>query len=328
MTALLEVRDLETEFATRAGTVHALNGVSFSVAQGEIVGLVGESGCGKSTAVRSIIRLVQPPGEVSAGTARLDGVDLLSLPTEQLRQVRGRDIGFVSQNPFGALNPVYRIERQFRNVMRAHRKVSRVEVRETATDLLLATGIPDPERVLRGYAHEISGGMAQRVVIAIALCLNPKLLIADEPTTALDLTVQRQILEMIHKLVVEASRSMLLVTHDLSVVATYCDRVVVMYAGKVVEEGRTAHVLAHPAHPYTAALMAAVPGSGTKPVALRGTVPDLIDYPAGCPYRDRCPRAVDRCATEAPGLAAGPGETFVSCHKPIKEEARNAVAAR
>jgi oligopeptide/dipeptide ABC transporter ATP-binding protein len=328
MSSLLEVDGLETEFATRNGVVHALNGVSFSVEKGEIVGIVGESGCGKSTAVRSIIRLVQPPGRVSAGMALLDGVDLLAMSTEQLRRVRGCDIGFVAQNPFGALNPVFRIEKQFLNVVRAHRKASKQEVRELATSLLRSTGIPDPERVLQGYAHELSGGMAQRVVIAIALCLNPKLLIADEPTTALDLTVQRQLLDMIRDLVREAHRSMLLVTHDLSVVGSYCDRVVVMYAGKVVEHGSTEQVLTSPSHPYTEALLAAVPGSGTKPVALRGTVPNLIDYPRGCPYHDRCARATERCSTEVPTLREVETTRLVSCHHPVEEEARRAAAAR
>jgi oligopeptide/dipeptide ABC transporter ATP-binding protein len=328
MSTLLEVEDLHTEFATRSGTVHALNGVSFTVGHGEIVGVVGESGSGKSTAVRSIIRLVQPPGHVTAGSARLDGTDLLALRAEALRRLRGREIGFVAQNPFGALNPVYRVEKQFRNVVRAHRKASKAEVRELATKLLRATGIPDPERVLAGYAHELSGGMAQRVVIAIALCLDPKLLIADEPTTALDLTVQRQLLDMIRDLVREAERSMLLVTHDLSVVGSYCDRVVVMYAGKVVEQGPTEQVFTRPSHPYTAALLAAVPGSGTAPVALRGTVPNLIDYPGGCPYADRCARSHDRCATEAPELREVVAGRRVSCHQPIEEEARSAIAAR
>jgi oligopeptide/dipeptide ABC transporter ATP-binding protein len=328
MSALLEVEDLHTEFATRSGAVHALNGVSFTVGKGEIVGVVGESGSGKSTAVRSIIRLVQPPGRVTAGSARLDGTDLLALGAEPLRQTRGRDIGFVAQNPFGALNPVYKIEKQFRNVVRAHRKASKQEVRELATELLRATGIPDPERVLAGYAHELSGGMAQRVVIAIALCLNPKLLIADEPTTALDLTVQRQLLDMIRDLVREAERSMLLVTHDLSVVGSYCDRVVVMYAGKVVEQGPTEQVFTHPSHPYTAALLAAVPGAGAAPVALRGTVPNLIDYPRGCPYADRCALSSDRCADEAPELRELATGRRVSCHQPIEEEARRAIAAR
>jgi oligopeptide/dipeptide ABC transporter ATP-binding protein len=328
MSSLLEVDGLKTEFVTRNGVVHALNGVSFAVEKGEIVGIVGESGCGKSTAVRSIIRLVQPPGRVSGGRALLDGVDLLALSNEQLRRARGCDIGFVAQNPFGALNPVFRIEKQFLTVVRSHRKASKREVRELATGLLRATGIADPERVLQGYAHELSGGMAQRVVIAIALCMNPRLLIADEPTTALDLTVQRQLLDMIRDLVREAERSMLLVTHDLSVVGSYCDRVVVMYAGKVVEHGRTEHVLTRPSHPYTEALLAAVPGSGTKPVALRGSVPNLIDYPLGCPYHDRCSQASERCAGEAPSLREIGATRLVSCHHPVEEEARRAAATR
>jgi peptide/nickel transport system ATP-binding protein len=327
MNALLEVRGLTTEFHARRGTVHAVNDVSFAVNPGEIVGIVGESGSGKSTAVRSLIRLVTPPGEVTAGEVFLNGEDIFSMSRNQVRELRGRRVGFVAQNPFGALNPVFRIEKQFRNVVRAHRDASKQEVRELATGLLKATGIPDPARVLQGYAHELSGGMAQRVVISMALSLDPDLLIADEPTTALDLTVQRQILDTMQSLVRGAGRSMLLVTHDLGVVATYCDRLIVMYAGKVIEQGPTGMVFRNPRHPYTAALIRAVPGSGEKPVALRGSVPDLIDYPVGCPYRARCARAVDRCGSDAPDIAAY-GERSVACHAPLEEEVPHVAAAR
>lgn len=326
MTASLEVSNMRTEFRTKRGVVHAVNDVSFTVDRGEIVGVVGESGSGKSTMARSIIRLVRPPGEVVAGTAMLDGCDLLTMSRSELRQTRGRRIGFVAQNPFGALNPIYRIERQFSNIVQAHRKASRAEVRELGTRLLKATGIGDPERVMRGYAHELSGGMAQRVVIAMALSLDPALLIADEPTTALDLTVQRQLLDALQSLIrADGARSMLLVTHDLSVVASYCDRVLVMYAGKIIEEGPTATVFTQPAHPYTAALLRAVPGTGAKPIALRGTVPDLVDYPRGCPYRTRCARASAQCLDEAPLPRLIAEDRTVGCHYPIEEQADHAV---
>jgi oligopeptide/dipeptide ABC transporter ATP-binding protein len=329
VTALLEVERVRTEFRTKRGTVHAINDVSFTVDRGEIVGIVGESGSGKSTAVRSIIRLVRPPGEVVAGRAALDGSDLLAMSRSELRRTRGVRVGFVAQNPFGALNPVYRVERQFANIVRAHRQASRAEIRALATRLLQATGIPDPERVLRGYAHQLSGGMAQRVVIAMALSLDPALLIADEPTTALDLTVQRQLLDTLRSLIRDDDRSMLLVTHDLSVVATYCDRVLVMYAGKIIEQGPTHTVFARPAHPYTEALLKAIPGSQTKPVALRGMVPDLVDYPRGCPYRARCARATERCLDQVPELRSIDDDRLASCHFPTTEEpVRHAVGTR
>lgn len=315
---MLEVRDLRTHFLTRKGAVKAVNGVSFDVADGRIVGIVGESGCGKTATVRSILGLVRPPGRVVGGSAELDGADLVSMGRRPLRRVRGNTIGFIAQNPFGALNPILRIHKQFHNVVVAHRpRTSRVESRRMATDMLDAVGIADPDRVLDGYAHELSGGMAQRTVIAMSLILDPHLVIADEPTTALDVTIQRQILELIRSLLQGTNRSMLLVTHDLGVVAQYCDDVVVMYAGKVVETGPVKQVFEYPAHPYTLALLEAIPRRGHDLVSLRGQVPDLIDYPQGCPYEARCRFRFDRCATEVPPLAPpdDPAERrLASCH--------------
>ena len=285
---LLEVSDLHVQFRSRRRTVYAVNGVSFSIREGETVGLVGETGCGKSATVRAIIGLLKSPGQITAGAVRLDGSDLVHLPPRQLRQIRGASIGFVPQNPFGALNPVLRIERQFRNVIRSHRRGRRAEIRRTALAMLDAVGIADPERVLHGYAHELSGGMAQRVVIALAMALNPKLVVADEPTTGLDLTIQRQILDLIRDLAETEGRSMLLVTHDVGVVAQYCSRVLVMYAGQVVESGPVRRVLTEPAHPYTEALLAAVPRRGERLVGAQGTVPTLLELPPGCFYYDRC----------------------------------------
>lgn len=225
----LQVRDLVTEFHSRDQVIRALHGISFEIGGNEIVGIVGESGSGKSTVVRSVIKLLMPPGRVMSGTAEFAGQDLISLSEHQIRQIRGKEIGFVAQNPFSALNPVVRIERQFANIAKAHGLPTDRSSRERARDLLASTGVNDPERVLRGYAHELSGGMAQRVVIAMALYLNPGLIIADEPTTALDLTVQRQVLDTLTRLTRDNGRSMLIVTHDLGVVSNYCDRVLVMY---------------------------------------------------------------------------------------------------
>jgi peptide/nickel transport system ATP-binding protein len=311
---LLRVKDLTTRFHTPRGRVHAVNGVSFDVGRGELVGIVGETGCGKSATVRSVLGLIRPPGEVEAGSVWFDGVDLLAVGSEELRRIRGARIGFVAQHPWSSLNPILSIEEQIRNVITAHRKASRAECRELAVLALRAVEIPGPERVLAGYSHELSGGIAQRVVIAIAMILDPDLVIADEPTTALDVTVQRQILDLITHLLSHKNRSMLLVTHDLGVVAQYCRTVVVMYAGKVVESGPVAEIFVDPAHPYTAALLSSVPQVGRPLVPLGGRIPDLTAYPMGCPYAERCPHAFDQCATTPPELRPVVDERTVSCH--------------
>lgn len=300
---LLDVSGLRSEFATARGTVHAVNGVDLSVGRGELVGIVGESGCGKSATIRSIIGLLRPPGRVVAGTAMFDGKDLLAMPDRRRRRLLGDRIGFVPQNPFGSLNPVMRIDRQFLRVIREHTSMSRAEARDLAGAMLDRAGIADPRRVLGGYAHQLSGGMAQRTVLAIAMSLDPDLVIADEPTTGLDVTVQRQILDLTVELLERDDRAMLLVTHDLGVVAQYCSRVVVMYAGKVVEHGPTAEVFGRPRHPYTELLLRAVPRPGQPLVTARGRIPDLVDYPQGCPFYERCDHRDDpRCETEEPPL--------------------------
>jgi peptide/nickel transport system ATP-binding protein len=322
--ALLEVAGLTARYETRTGVVHAVNDVSFQVRDSEIVGIVGESGCGKSATIRSVLGLLPKPGRVSAGRAVFDGSDLLAMPRTALRNVRGNDIGFVAQNPFGALNPILSIGEQFRNVLRAHRgRTSRDDAYAAATGALEGVGISGPRRVLDGYAHELSGGMAQRVVIALATLLEPRLVIADEPTTALDVTLQRQILDLLQARVAARGHSILLVTHDLGVVAQYCARVVVMYAGKVVEEGPVDGVLTEPAHPYTRALLNSIPRRGRSVIALRGRVADLRNYPRGCPFQPRCSVAVDKCRTDAPTLApidesTGSGRT-ASCHLTRKD---------
>ncbi|GGM18150.1 MULTISPECIES: ABC transporter ATP-binding protein [Micromonospora] len=311
---LLEVSGLTTRFDTPDGLVHAVNGVDFHVDRAEIVGVVGESGCGKSVTIRSILGLVRPPGRVVDGTAMFDGVDLLGLRGAQLRRLRGRQIGFIAQNPFSALNPVLRIHRQFANIMAAHGVRSGGTARDRARTALADVGIAGPDRVLDGYPHQLSGGMAQRVVIAMAMLLDPALVVADEPTTGLDLTVQRQILDLIRGLVQQHGRSMLLVTHDLGVVAQYCDRVVVMYAGKVIEHGAVRDVLNTPRHPYTQALIRAVPRPGQPLVHLTGRLPDLVDYPRGCPFQARCPDAFAPCDHVIPEAATvGGGQTYW-CH--------------
>jgi len=256
---VLSVSGLTTEFFTRTSTTRAVDDISFEVPDSTAVGIVGETGSGKSVTVRSIMRLLPTQGRVTGGSVEFDGVDLRSASGRQLRSIRGRSIGFVAQNPFGALNPILSIEKQFANVIRAHRRMKRAEVHELALERLQAVQVRGAERVLRGYAHELSGGMAQRIVIALAMVHDPSLVIADEPTTALDVTVQRQILDLVHEQISSASRSLLLVTHDLGVVAQYCQQVVVMTAGRIVESGPVADVFGDPQHEYTKQLLSAIP---------------------------------------------------------------------
>ncbi|WP_283136379.1 ABC transporter ATP-binding protein [Rhizohabitans arisaemae] len=313
-------------FQTAQGTVRAVNGVGFVVKPGDVLGVVGESGCGKSATLRAIAGLTQPPGHIDGGRVEFDGRELTGLGRGGLRRILGNEIGFISQSPFGALNPILSIERQFRNVIKAHRRASARECREIALKALRDVGIAGPERVLDGYAHQLSGGMAQRVVIAMATVHNPQLILADEPTTALDVTVQRQILDLITGLIAESNRSMLIVTHDLGVVAQYCTRVLVMYAGQAVEEGTVDQVFRTPQHPYTQALLAAVPKVGGEIRGLQGGLPDLINYPSGCPYADRCPKATEVCVeTRPPMVRAGQGRR-TACHHAAGEVAGYAAA--
>lgn len=324
---MLEVEHLVTKFVGRVEIVNAVNDVSFSVADGEIVGLVGESGSGKSVTVRSVMGLIGPPGRIVSGSVRLDGRELVGMKRRELRKIRGVRMGFVGQSPFAALNPILSIGEQFRNVICAHRSMSAREAAELAARKLAAVRMPGVERVLKGHAHELSGGMAQRVVIALAMLLDPPLLIADEPTTALDVTVQREILELLRELMTKGDRSMLIVTHDLGVVAQYCQTVVVMYAGKVVEQGPVTSVFRTPAHPYTRALLDAVSHHGRVPVVMRGVPPNLMRYPTGCPYAPRCNRAFDRCGAEAPTPEPFAEQQSVSCFDPIREGVPRAARA-
>jgi peptide/nickel transport system ATP-binding protein len=312
---MLEVDSLHAVFPTPAGVVKAVNGVTFAVHPGEMVGLVGESGSGKSATVRSIIGLLPDPGKVVEGSIRYLGQELVGASGKELRRVRGKQIGFVGQNPFASLNPILRIEEQFHNVLGAHGPATRADSRALARLRLAAVGIADPDRVLAGHAHELSGGMSQRVVVALAMLHDPSLLIADEPTTALDLTVQRQVLDVIARLLGDGTHSMLLVTHDLTVVAQYCDRVLVMYAGRIVEEGPVREVIGAPKHPYTRALLESVPRSGRPLRGIAGTVPNLIEYPSGCSYQDRCPLVTMRCRSEPPELRPVAIGRQVACHE-------------
>ena len=310
--AVLSVKDLQIQFRSAATTVYAVNGVSLEICAGEVVGLIGETGSGKSTVARSLLNLLPASAAVVGGSVEIHAyggvLEPLAMRGQELRKLRGSVVSYVPQSTAGAFNPVVRIGRQFETMIRNHRHLSRRDCHELAAGLLAKTGIHDPERVLRGYAHELSGGMAQRVAMAMALILNPALVVADEPTTGLDLTVQRQILDLIRDLVAANDASLLLVTHDMGVVAQYCDRVAVMYGGFLVEVGAVAEVFSHPAHPYTRALLGAAPRRGEPLRVLPGSVGPLMHLPSGCPFLERCPiRADPRCETARPPMrAVGP----------------------
>ncbi len=263
--SLLEVRDLRAQFDLRAETVEAVRSVSFDVGVGESVGIVGETGSGKSVTLRSVLGLLRPPGRVTAGSAIFDGQELIGMKPKELRRLRGTEIGLIPQNPFGSLNPILTLDKQFRNVLAAHGQAeSRNVVHQRAVAVLESVGISEAERVLAGYSHQLSGGMAQRVAIAIAFILEPRLIVADEPTTALDVTVQKQILDLLADLISDGQRSFLVVTHDLGVVANYCEKVVVMYKGEVVETGLVSDVFVNPSADYTKSLLDSVPNPGER----------------------------------------------------------------
>ena len=327
MTApLLELDHLRTSFYTDTGIARAVDGVSFSVGAGETVGVVGESGCGKSVMALSILRLIRPPGRIEPGSAiRFEGHDLLALKEREMQQVRGNRIAMVFQEPMTALNPVFTIGDQIAEVARIHAGMSRRKAWEKAIEMLTLVGMPAPEQRASEYPHQHSGGMRQRVVIAMALVMNPALVIADEPTTALDVTIQAQILELLADLTRRLGTSILLITHDLGVVAENCARVIVMYAGEVVEEATTTALFAHAHHPYTEGLLGAMPrlGGGAERLAtIPGTVPPPTAWPDGCRFRDRCPYAWDRCATEHPPLYQIGGGHTSRCHLAEEPERR------
>lgn len=309
---LLDVRDLRTYFFTEDGVVKAVDGVSFQVRRGEVLGLVGESGCGKSVTSLSIMRLIAPPGRILSGEVLFDGVDLLRLPEPEMVRLRGNRISMIFQQPVSCLNPVFKVGDQIAEVFQAHEGLGRAEGWRRAIDLLRMVGIPDPERRAHSYPHELSGGMAQRVMIAMALALGPEFLIADEPTTALDVTIQAQILDLMRGLQRQLNTSIILITHDMGIVAEMCDRVAVMYAGQIVEEADVRTLFANPQHPYTRGLLGSIPVMGVvKPrlETIPGTVPNLIDLPPGCRFAPRCrarlenqARLGNRCLEENPPL--------------------------
>jgi len=319
----LNVRNLTTVFDTRGGTVTAVNDVSFSVGKGEILGLVGESGSGKSQTAYSLMNLVDRPGRITAGRIELNGHDLAGLGEEGWRRVRGRRIAMIFQDPMLTLNPVLRIDTQMIEAVQAHSGASRQQAREIARECLVKVGIASPDERLACYPHQFSGGMRQRVAIAIALIHRPEVIIADEPTTALDVTIQEQILFEMQTLARESGTALVWITHDLSVVAGLADRVAVMYAGRIVESGPAAQILAKPSHPYTAALLDSVPARNPRGVPLfqiPGAPPNLLEQADGCAFRPRCPKARAACADDIPVLTSG--EAAVRClapHRALQE---------
>jgi oligopeptide/dipeptide ABC transporter ATP-binding protein len=303
---LLDVRDLRTHFHVMDGTVKAVDGVSFQIRRGQTLGIVGESGCGKSVTALTIMRLLDiPPAEVASGEVLFEGRDLLTLSNEEMRHVRGNDIAMIFQEPMTSLNPVFTVGDQIAEAVILHQKLSSKAAWEKAVDSLKAVGINNPERRVKQYPHEMSGGMRQRVMIAMALSCDPKLLIADEPTTALDVTIQAQILELIQKVQDETGSALMLITHDLGVVAETVHDVVVMYAGRVVEEGTVDDVLLAPKHPYTEGLLTSIPSKGMRGQRLnviRGTVPNPFNMPQGCNFAPRCPYAFAPCTVHDPRI--------------------------
>jgi peptide/nickel transport system ATP-binding protein len=321
VTAVLAVEHLRTHFHTRAGVVKAVDGVSFSIGAGRVLGLVGESGSGKTVTGFSIMGLVDPPGRVVEGRILLEGRDLAGLDAEGWRRVRGNRVAMIFQDPLMTLNPVLRIDTQMVEAVRAHQDVSRESALTRCREALVRVGIPSPDERLRAYPHQFSGGMRQRVAIAIALLHRPALIVADEPTTALDVTIQSQILAEMQSLVRDAGTALLWITHDLAVVAGLADEVCVMYAGRIVEQGPVDAVLDQPLHPYTRGLLDSVPSRNRRgaPLAqIPGNTPPLLALPQGCAFRTRCPRATDTCLAEPPLYAMD--ERHVRCFHPIHAE--------
>jgi oligopeptide transport system ATP-binding protein len=314
---LLEVRDLRTWFRTDDGLVKAVDGVSFDLAAGETLGVVGESGCGKSVTALSLMGLVPPPGYVAAGSIRFDGEDLASATEARLRELRGDRISMIFQDPMTSLNPFLTVERQLTEVLERHRGLGASAARARSIEMLERVGIPDPGVRIRDYPHQFSGGMRQRVMIAMSLLCEPRLLIADEPTTALDVTIQAQILDLVRDLVRDSGTSVILITHDLGVVAGMTDRILVMYAGRVVEEGDTEPLFETPLHPYTSGLLASVPrldeDDRAELVPIKGLPPHPSDLPPGCPFHPRCPRVMERCRRDYPAIVTIEDGRWAAC---------------
>lgn len=319
--SVLDVQNLKVTFQTREGLVTAVNDISFTVGAGEVLGLVGESGSGKSVTGLAILGLIDPPGEiVRTSSIKVEGRELVGLPEEALRRVRGKDVAMIFQDPMTTLNPVLRIDTQMIEAVRAHEKISEKAARERARDALAKVGIPSPEERLKAYPGQFSGGMRQRVAIATALLNRPTVLVADEPTTALDVTIQAQILSEVQGLCAETGTALVWITHDLSVVAGLADRVAVMYAGRIVEEGSVENVLEAPIHPYAAGLIGSVPSRNKRgePLAqIAGMTPSLANLPPGCPFAPRCNYATDICRTTVPEPTRYEGGRAARCHHPL-----------
>jgi len=322
----LEVRDLGTTLFTRRGTMKAVDGISLTVGAGETVALVGESGCGKSLTALSVMRLLpDPPARIVGGQVILNGRDIVPLPEESMLAVRGKEIGMIFQDPMSSLNPVVTVEKQIAEVLSAHTDLDARQARARVLELLRQVGMPDAERRLDAYPHQLSGGMCQRVMIAMAIACSPSVLIADEPTTALDVTVQAQVLALLKRLQAEAGMAMIFITHDLGVVAEIADRVVVMYAGRKVEEAPVDDLFEAPLHPYTAGLIGATPVPGAERAErladIPGMVPPLNELPAGCAFAPRCPRVMERCRQERPALTEPRPGRRVACFAAEKDAA-------
>ena len=321
MSELIDVKDLRTSFFTPEGEVRAIDGVSFAVDEGKTLGLVGESGCGKSVTSLSIMRLIaSPPGKIVGGEVFYRGRDLLKLKNEEMRKIRGNEISMIFQEPMTSLNPVFTVGNQIGEAIRLHQGLGRKETRAKTIDMLRLVKIADPESRVDSYPHQLSGGMRQRVMIAMALSCNPSLLIADEPTTALDVTIQAQILELMKELQQKIGMALLLITHDLGVVAEQADYVAIMYAGKLVEKARAPAIFTRPLHPYTVGLLNSLPGTGgakkKRLAAIPGSVPGPLNLPSGCRFRDRCAKAAGVCAESEPELLEKEAGHWVACHFP------------
>ena len=319
MEPLLKVEGLTTIFNTDRGVVHAVNDISYELHEGEVLGIVGESGCGKSVSQMSIMQLIpDPPGKVVAGTAMFDGIDLLKYKrnSPEMYNIRGKKISMIFQEPMTSLNPAMTIEKQMREVLMIHLGVGKKEARERCIDMLAQVGIPDPSKRIDDYPHQLSGGMRQRVMVAMAMLCNPKLIIADEATTALDATIQAQLLELMYSIVTKYNTALVMVTHNLGVVARYADRINVMYAGRIVESGTTLEIWDNTAHPYTKGLLKCVPVEGEKLVPIVGKPPSLIGVTDICPFLPRCPERMDICTKKPIGnpVSIG-GKHTVACHR-------------
>lgn len=321
---LLSVNKLKTHFTTPDGVIRAVDDVSFKVDKGNVMGLVGESGCGKSMTALSLMRLVPPPGRIVSGEMFFDGHDLLKLNSEEIRKLRGNRMAMVFQDPMTSLNPVFSVGNQIAEILRVHKGLKRSEALDKAQSLLQRVGIPDPSRRIREYPHQLSGGMKQRVMIAMAIACEPSLIIADEPTTALDVTIQAQILRLLRELIESSNTALILISHDLGVIAEMADEVAIMYAGKIVEYATTSALFAEPLHPYTIGLLQSIPRGEEKKkkrlLTIQGSVPKLYELPAGCMFNPRCKYIVERCRREEPELIDVGGGHLVRCWVDMKKQ--------